>query len=142
MYARGFNSRDSLEFSWKLEGYSSDWSVMSYSMMDEKLNGAILPTLNPGKYTFILRVKKLGEDWRKPEARLIIILAAPFLANVVVLGSHYCRDKRNSIPNRKTESKICKETRTIKSRARKRTAGTGSQSPSCPNESPFYFQLS
>ena len=76
--ARGFHTGDSLEFSWKLEGYNDEWSVIPYSMMDEKLNGAVLPILNPGRYTFIVRVRKFGEDWRKPEARLLIVIAHPF----------------------------------------------------------------
>ncbi len=76
--ARGFNTKDNLEFAWKLEGRDNEWSIMPYSMMDEKLNGAYFTDLDPGKYTFLVKVRKAGEDWRKREATLNISIQPPF----------------------------------------------------------------
>ena len=76
--ARGFTSEDKLEFAWKLEGRDNDWTTMPYSMLDEKLNGAYFTDLDPGKYTFFIKVRKAGEDWRKPGATLHIIIQPPF----------------------------------------------------------------
>lgn len=76
--ARGFNSKEKLEFAWKLEGRDTGWSKMPYSMLDEKLNGAYFTDLDPGKYIFYLKVRKAGEDWRKPGATLNIIIKPPF----------------------------------------------------------------
>src|SRR5687768_16549540 len=56
--ARGFKSGDKLEFAWKLQGRDTGWSVMPYSMLDEKLNGAYFTDLDPGKYTFNVKVRK------------------------------------------------------------------------------------
>ena len=76
--ARGFTNQDKLEFAWKLKGRDKDWSTMPYSMLDEKLNGAYFTDLAPGKYTFFIKVRKAGEDWRKPGATLNIIIKPPF----------------------------------------------------------------
>src|SRR5688572_10826772 len=76
--ARGFKSDDKLEFSWKLDGRDTGWSIMPYSMLDEKLNGAYFTDLDPGKYTFNVKVRKAGEDWRKPGATLNIVIKPPF----------------------------------------------------------------
>jgi hypothetical protein len=51
---------------------------MPYSMLDEKLNGATLTDLDPGKYTFFVKVRKAGENWRKPGATLNILIKPPF----------------------------------------------------------------
>src|SRR5688572_28657234 len=76
--ARGFKSVDNLEFAYKLEGRDTGWSTMPYSMLDEKLNGAYFTDLDPGKYTFNVKVRKAGEDWRKPGATLNIVIKPPF----------------------------------------------------------------
>jgi len=76
--ARGFKSDDKLEFAWKLEGRDTGWSIMPFSMLDERLNGATFSDLDPGKYTFFVKVRKAGEDWRKPGATLNIIIKPPF----------------------------------------------------------------
>ena len=43
--------------SWNLHGnwkvVIKDWSIMPYSMLDEKLNGAYFNDLDPGKYAFL-----------------------------------------------------------------------------------------
>ncbi|MEI9909940.1 MAG: histidine kinase [Bacteroidota bacterium] len=76
--ARGFNSGDTLEFSWRMEGYNNEWQAILFSMLDEKINSANFPGINPGKYIFHARVRKANEEWRKPEAVLTIIISPPF----------------------------------------------------------------
>ena len=72
----GFTFYEPIEFSWKLEGYNDDWSEVSTIMYDERYTfGEFFDFLNPGKYTFIMRVRKQGEDWRYPETRLFINVA-------------------------------------------------------------------
>ena len=69
----GFTFYEPIEFSLKLEGYKDDWSEVSTIMYEEGLTlGKVFDFLKPGKYTFIMRVRKQGEDWRYPETRLFI----------------------------------------------------------------------
>ena len=69
----GFTFYEPIEYSWKLEGYNDDWSEASTMMYDERVStGEVFDFLKPGKYTFIMRVRKQGEDWIKPETRLFI----------------------------------------------------------------------
>ena len=75
--ARGFSRSDTLEFASKVDGHDKDWSIMPYSLLDEKLNGAFF-NLEPGKYTFRIKVRKVGENWREPEAILYINIKLPF----------------------------------------------------------------
>ena len=69
----GFTFYEPIEFSWKLEGYNDDWSEVSTMMHDERYTYMeYFDFLKPGKYTFIMRVRKQGGDWIKPETRLFI----------------------------------------------------------------------
>ncbi len=77
-HGRGFTSRDTIEFASKLEGHSDDWVLAPFSFLDEKLNMTSFANLRPGKYLFRVKFKNAGEDWRKPEARLTIIIDPPF----------------------------------------------------------------
>jgi two-component sensor histidine kinase len=75
-HATGFALGEPMEFSWKLEGYSNDWSVLPNQLFDEGVGRVeFYDFLDPGNYTFIVRVRKQGEDWRKPETRLFINVA-------------------------------------------------------------------
>jgi len=70
---RGFTFYEPIEFSWKLEGYNDDWSEVSTMMYDGRdTYMEYFDFLDPGRYTFIMRVRKQGEDWIKPETRLFI----------------------------------------------------------------------
>jgi len=75
-HATGFAFGEPMEFSWKLEGYSDAWSVLPNQLFDERVGRVeFYDFLNPGKYTFIVRVRKQGGDWIKPETRLFINVA-------------------------------------------------------------------
>jgi len=74
--ATGFTLGGPMEISWKLEGYSDDWSTRPTQRFDDRVNRIeFYDFLDPGKYTFIVRVRKPGEDWIKPETRLFINVA-------------------------------------------------------------------
>ena len=74
--ATGFTLGGPMEISWKLEGYSDDWSTLPTQIFDDRVNHVeFYDFLDPGKYTFIVRVRKPGEDWIKPETRLFINVA-------------------------------------------------------------------
>lgn len=76
--ARGVSGKDTIEFAYQLEGFDNDWSVVHYSLMDERLNLAQYSNLSPGTYTFRVKVKKGNEDWQKKKAELVIIIKPPF----------------------------------------------------------------
>jgi hypothetical protein len=72
--ARGFSSEDTIVFAYKLEGFENDWTIVLYSIMDERMNMAQYSYLKPGTYTFRVKVKKGNEDWRKKQAELVIVI--------------------------------------------------------------------
>jgi len=76
--SRGFAGKDTIVFSYMLEGFDKMWIEAPYSMMDERLNMAQYSNLKPGSYVFRVRVKKGNEGWRKNQAELIIIVDKPF----------------------------------------------------------------
>jgi hypothetical protein len=72
--ARGFSSEDTIVFAYKLEGFENDWTIVPYSILDERMNMADYSFLKPGTYTFRVKVKKGNEDWRKNQAELVIVI--------------------------------------------------------------------
>jgi hypothetical protein len=74
----GFISGDSLEFSSKFEGNDDEWSLRPTIFQNGEVRGEFFDSLTPGKYTFIVRVRKQGEEWRKRDAQLIINISLPF----------------------------------------------------------------
>jgi len=75
-WATEFTFGEPIEFSWKMEGYNNDWSKVLSTIYNEGVTrDEFYDFLDPGKYTFVVRVRKPGEDWIKPETRLFINVA-------------------------------------------------------------------
>jgi len=71
-----FNSVSNNQFAYKIDGVTNGWILTTPMNMDS--SGAIIQGLKPGKYLFELKVKTGDEDWRRQQAKLIIIVSPPF----------------------------------------------------------------
>jgi hypothetical protein len=68
--------RKGTEFAWKMDGLTHGWEMLTI-LNPDTANVAYVANLKPGKYLFELKMKKPGEDWRKQQAKMIII-SPPF----------------------------------------------------------------
>lgn len=67
------NSGNNLEYSYKLTGADADW-VNNYN-----ITTASYANLNPGKYTFFVRVRHKGDtDWNEIKYPLTFVIASPW----------------------------------------------------------------
>lgn len=71
-----YSAKDKIQFAWKMDGLSNGWISLP-SFIGEKGIFTSFENLKPGKYLFQLKVK-VGSDWRKQEARLLIIVRPPY----------------------------------------------------------------
>ena len=71
-----FNSVSNNQFAYKIDGVTNGWILTMPMNMDS--SGAVINNLKPGKYVFELKVKTGDEDWRKQQAKMIIIVSPPF----------------------------------------------------------------
>ncbi|MBK6634912.1 MAG: hypothetical protein IPG38_11910 [Chitinophagaceae bacterium] len=71
-----FNSVSNNQFAYKIDGVTNGWILTTPMNMDS--SGAVIAGLKPGKYLFELKVKTGDEDWRKQQAKMIIIVSPPF----------------------------------------------------------------
>jgi signal transduction histidine kinase/ligand-binding sensor domain-containing protein/DNA-binding response OmpR family regulator len=63
-------------YSWKLEGFDSDWSPLSNS------NKALYTNINPGSYTFLVRTFEKGQYNKNPTLRTVALyIEAPWWAS-------------------------------------------------------------
>ncbi|MBK8494166.1 MAG: histidine kinase [Chitinophagaceae bacterium] len=71
-----FNSVSNNQFAYKIDGVTNGWILTTPMNMDS--SGAVIAGLKHGKYLFELKVKTGDEDWRKQQAKMIIIVSPPF----------------------------------------------------------------
>jgi len=69
---------DSLIYSWKLDGYTKEWTELPFSFFGEGSNFIFFETLKSGKYKLHVKAKQDGNDWVKKEVILGIIIEPPF----------------------------------------------------------------
>jgi len=72
----GFESKKKIQFAWQIEGFTNGWQILPSFNLD-KISYASVDNLKPGKYVFELKVKVGNEDWRKQQAKMVIIIAKP-----------------------------------------------------------------
>jgi len=77
-YDLAFGTEDSIEFAWKIDGYTLGWVRQVLNLKNDSTQVAMISDLQPGKYVFELKVKAGNEDWRKQQAKMIIIITPPF----------------------------------------------------------------
>jgi Histidine kinase/Y_Y_Y domain len=70
--------RDSLVYSWKLEGLDDKWTELPYSFFDDGTSMIHVENLDAGNYTLHVRAKKIGHEWVNNEATLNITVEPPF----------------------------------------------------------------
>jgi two-component sensor histidine kinase len=74
--AKGFAKGDTLELSWKLDGYN-DWSKNVKCESEFISYGEFFDFLKPGRYNFMVKIRKLHESWGEPKIYQIINVSKP-----------------------------------------------------------------
>ena len=66
------SDKTKIQLAWKIDGLTNGWNILPLMNIDSSVSA--INDLRPGKYVFDVKVKVGDEDWRKQQAKMIIIV--------------------------------------------------------------------
>lgn len=72
-----FSDKKSIQFSWKMDGYTNGWVEMPMMNYDSS-QIAYIQNIRPGKYILQVKVRVGKKEWRPQIAEMTIYVSAPF----------------------------------------------------------------